>query len=145
MTNPTRPRVCVVDDDAAIRESLRVLFEEEGYAVEEVENGVAALTLLRAAPRQRVVLLDQVMPGLDGLQTLHLLSANPDIWHRTAIVFMTARSRPADSLLTQLAAEWAITTVTKPFELDALLLAVENARARLAKRNEPSTSALPHQ
>ncbi len=145
MTNRTQPWVCIVDDDSAIRESLRALFEEEGYTVEEVENGAAALALLRAAPRRRVVLLDQVMPGFDGLQTLHLLSAVPDLWRRTAIIFMTARTGLLELDLTQLSAGLAITTVIKPFDLDALLLAVENAQARLAERGAPSESASSHQ
>jgi CheY-like chemotaxis protein len=66
--------VLVVDDDVAIRHALRLLLEDEGLAVAEAADGRAALAILRAASDHYVVLLDQMMPQLDGFG---VLSATP--------------------------------------------------------------------
>jgi DNA-binding NtrC family response regulator len=61
--------VLVVDDDPAIRESLRRVLEHAGHAVREAESGDQALELLESKPVD-AVLLDINMPGLDGLDAL---------------------------------------------------------------------------
>jgi CheY-like chemotaxis protein len=134
MTIPGLPAICVVDDDADIRDSLRFLFEEMGYVVEEAESGEVALALLRAVPRPRVLLLDRMMPGIDGLETLRLLFADSKMWLRTAVLFMSARADPPEGALAQLAAQAAVATISKPFNLDTLVHAVEEAQACLAER-----------
>lgn len=107
MTVPGLPAICVVEDDADIRDSLRFLFEEMGYVVEEAESGEAALALLRAVPRPRVLLLDRMMPGLDGLETLRLLFADSTMWLRTAVLLMSARPDPPGGASAHLAARSA--------------------------------------
>jgi CheY-like chemotaxis protein len=134
MTVPGLPTICVVDDDADIRDSLRFLFEEMGYVVEEAGDGEAALALLRAVPRPRVLLLDRMMPGLDGLETLRLLFADSTMWLRTAVLLMSARADPPEGALAQLAAQATIAIILKPFHLDTLIHAVEEAQACLAER-----------
>jgi excisionase family DNA binding protein len=63
------PLVLVVDDDARLREFVRVNLEAEGYSVREAESGEQALAALEdQAPA--LVLLDVVMPGIDGWQML---------------------------------------------------------------------------
>lgn len=132
MAEPDRPVVCVVDDDQDIRESLRFLFEEAGYAVEEASNGLELLTLLRAQSRPRVVLLDRMMGRLDGLQTLRMFGEEPIAVRRnTAIIFMSARNDQLDPASADLIATWIFATVDKPFRLDDLLATVTRASAQL--------------
>lgn len=132
-TEPEHSVVCVVDDDADIRDSLRFLLEDERYEVEEAENGASALTLLREFPRPRVMLLDRMMTRLDGAATLRQLADDPDLLRRTVIVFMTARGDPPDSELGELLHRYTVATITKPFNLDVLLAAVDHASQQLAR------------
>lgn len=136
MSESARPRVCVVDDDAGIRESLRFLFEEAAYEVEETASGEAALALLRGDMRPRVLLLDRMMPGLDGVQMLRRLDAEPEeILQHTVMLFMTARNDLPESEEVELIRRYTVATITKPFDLDALLATVERASKQLAERN----------
>src|SRR6516165_4584281 len=59
-------QVLVVDDDDAIRETLRSVLEDAGYTVVEDHDGLAAVQRLRRSRTPMVVLLDLMMPGLDG-------------------------------------------------------------------------------
>jgi len=65
----TQATVLVVDDEASIRESLRMILEFEGYRVDEATSGSAALTRVAEGAPDAVV-LDVKMPGMDGLDTL---------------------------------------------------------------------------
>jgi len=67
-----RASVLLVDDEAAIRESLRMTLEFEGYRVEEAASGVEALQIARDRPPD-AILLDLRMPEMDGLETLRQL------------------------------------------------------------------------
>jgi len=82
--------VLVVDDDDAIRGLARLALEEiGGMRVLEADNGMAAFSMA-TCERVDAILLDAVMPGLDGVSTLRLLRASP----RTVgipVVFLTAR------------------------------------------------------
>lgn len=60
------PPVLVVDDSDGIRDTLHLLFEDEGYRVQLAANGSEALELLRASSTPRIVLLDWFMPDLTG-------------------------------------------------------------------------------
>jgi CheY-like chemotaxis protein len=64
--SPPPPDVLVVDDNDALRENLAECLEAEGYAVVAAESGAGALALLDAGPVPSVVLLDLMMPGMDG-------------------------------------------------------------------------------
>lgn len=61
-------QIAVVDDDTDLRETLGDLLAEEGYAPLLFENGRAALDSLRAGERPRLILLDLMMPEMDGWQ-----------------------------------------------------------------------------
>ncbi len=60
------PTILLVEDDAGAREALSDILREEGFAVATAENGRQALDYLHAAPRPCVILLDLVMPVMDG-------------------------------------------------------------------------------
>jgi len=85
-------RVIVADDDRAIRESLGRVFELEGYRAEAVANGADALEVHRTAPADLLV-LDLMMPGVDGLTVCRVLRAEGD---RVPILMLTARTETSD-------------------------------------------------
>ena len=63
----SKPKILVVDDDAAIRLLMSEILTDEGYDIEEVDNGSAALEAIREAPPD-MVLLDVKMPGMSGFE-----------------------------------------------------------------------------
>src|SRR5215467_3799592 len=76
LLKPRRPkplrnmhRILIVDDDSGVRESLRGVLEDEGYAASEVISGEACLDFLEKESVD-LVLLDVWLPGIDGLDTL---------------------------------------------------------------------------
>src|SRR5262245_28441774 len=64
--------ILVVDDDEATRIVLRLLLEAEGYSVLDAADGQAALNHLRASRRRLIVLLDWLLPDLDGAQVIQV-------------------------------------------------------------------------
>lgn len=83
-----RGTVLVVDDDAAVRVTLREMLEGEGYVVAEASGGEGALSYLRAQ-MPSVMLLDLCMPGTDGLAVLKAINADPSM-RGVAVVVISA-------------------------------------------------------
>ena len=71
----TTGHILVVDDEAKNRELLRDVLEVKGHRVTEAENGERALELAQEEPD--VILLDVMMPGLDGYEVCKRLKSNP--------------------------------------------------------------------
>ena len=84
--------ILVADDEADIRALLRILLEKDGYRILEAADGIEALELLREHNDISLVLLDIMMPNLDGFQTARTLRKKTD----APILFLTARSSDAD-------------------------------------------------
>ncbi|WP_285479939.1 response regulator transcription factor [Amycolatopsis sp. NBRC 101858] len=122
-------RVLLADDDRAIRESLVRALELESYDVTEVTDGVNALATARREEFD-VLILDVMMPGVDGLGVCRVLRAEGD---PTPILMLTARVETPDRVAGLDAG--ADDYLPKPFELDELL-----ARLRALLRR---TSAEP--
>jgi len=98
MTGPgTRKRALVVEDEAAIRELVRFHLDLAGYVVEEVDDGRRALDRIRAAAFD-LILLDVMLPGLDGISVCRALRAEPQN-QRTPVLMMTARDGESDTVL----------------------------------------------
>jgi DNA-binding response OmpR family regulator len=68
-------KILIVDDEAHIRQMMRLTLEAAGYQVEEAADGASGLALFGDGREVSVVLLDQKMPGIDGLETLRQLKA----------------------------------------------------------------------
>jgi DNA-binding response OmpR family regulator len=66
-------RVLIIDDEPHIRQMMRLTLESSGYQVEEAGDGEAGLARMRDGGAYDAIILDQKMPGLDGLQTLRLI------------------------------------------------------------------------
>jgi two-component system, NtrC family, response regulator AtoC len=117
-------RLLVVDDDGAMREMLESLFQEQGYAVDTAGSVDAALERI-ADVEYDAVLSDIKMPGRSGMELVgELRRLRPD----TPIVLMTAFGS-IDSAVEAMRAG-AFDYVTKPFEPDAVLFALERAFER---------------
>lgn len=112
-------RILVVDDNEALRENLQEALELEGYEVVAAADAASALAHLDGDPSFRVVLLDLVMPGMDGRELLARIRGDPRL--ASLRVVMTtghtgSRARagvPADAFL------------TKPFGLRELFAAID--------------------
>jgi two-component system response regulator MprA len=120
------PRLLLADDDRAIRESLERALELEGYAVTSVVDGVQALSKIRREVPD-VVILDVMMPGVDGLGVCRVIRADG---MRVPILMLTARVE-VDARVEGLDAG-ADDYLAKPFELEELL-----ARLRALLRRVP--------
>jgi CheY-like chemotaxis protein len=80
-------RVLVVDDEDHIRKMIRMALEATGYEVDEAADGAKALGMLRNSSNWDLVLLDQKMPGIDGL---HVLREIKDRGLETSVIMITA-------------------------------------------------------
>ncbi len=119
----TAATVMIVDDSMLVRAVVRAGLEAEGYDVIEAEDGTVALD--RCRQRQPdVILLDIVMPGLDGYEVLARLKSDPDLSH-IPVVFLTGRTGMAD-VVSGLRAG-AHDYLKKPFEPEELLARVGSA------------------
>src|SRR6195952_973493 len=125
-------RLLLADDDRAIRESLERALELEGYSVTSVADGVQALSAIRRKTPD-VVILDVMMPGVDGLGVCRVIRADG---MRLPILMLTARVE-VDARVAGLDAG-ADDYLAKPFELDELL-----ARLRALLRRATKGSSDP--
>ena len=124
MENPRPSIVHVVDDDEAVRDSMRALLESYGI---EVQAYASAREFLVAGPAQRrgCVLVDLHMPGMGGLELLEALKAQGS---RIPVIAITGRS---DSMLKERATRaGAVTLLEKPVSDEALLSTLALALAQ---------------
>ncbi|WP_425491438.1 response regulator transcription factor [Nocardioides luti] len=128
---PAKPRVLVVDDDKAVRESLRRSLEFNGYDVSLATDGAEALAgIAGAAPD--VVVMDVMMPRLDGIEaTRALRSAGNDV----PILVLTARDAVGDRVEGLDAG--ADDYLTKPFALQELLARLRALLRRVVPHDAP--------
>ena len=118
--------VLVVDDDPKIRELLRLYVEREGHRTVFAADGLAALAMARRT-RPSLVLLDIMLPGLDGLEVCRSLREESDV----PILLLTARSGDADKVLgLDLGADDYVVKPFSPRELMARVRALLRRRAR---------------
>ena len=86
--------ILVVEDDLATRETVRHTVEKMGLTVAEVTNGRLALTWLAENPAPAVILLDLMMPEMDGFEFLDTFNSRPD-WRHVPVVVITAKQLTA--------------------------------------------------
>jgi two-component system OmpR family response regulator len=116
----TRPdgspvRALVVDDEAALGELIQLALRYEGWQVETATDGATALSKARALAPD-VIVLDIMMPGLDGLEVLRRLRATGD---DVPVLFLTAKDAVADRVVGLTAG--GDDYVTKPFSLEEVV------------------------
>lgn len=131
-----RPRVLVVDDDRAVRESLRRSLEFNGYEVVLAADGAEALAGISAAAPD-VVVMDVMMPRLDGLETTRALrTAGNDL----PILVLTARDAVGDRVEGLDAG--ADDYLTKPFALQELLARLRALLRRVVPHEDADDEVL---
>jgi DNA-binding response OmpR family regulator len=106
--------ILVVDDDDDIRELLASALESRGFAVEQASNGERAIAAL-SHERPCLVLLDLVMPGMDGWAVLEQMKAGAMPNVPVCVMSALPRRAPAGT----------VATLTKPFELKELISVAE--------------------
>lgn len=112
-----RETILLVEDDEDIQELVRYNLAKEGYRVVPVMSGEDALKALRSNQPDLVV-LDLMLPGLDGLEICRLMKADPKAAH-VPVVMLTAKGEEADVVAgLELGAE---DYITKPFSPRVLL------------------------
>lgn len=129
-------RILVVEDDVAVRDALQRALSFEGYDVDTATDGAVALSMLRAE-RPDLVLLDVMMPHLDGIETCRRIRAAGDT---LPVLMLTAKAAVGDRVdgLDAGADDY----VTKPFALDELLARI---RALLRRSSGDVSSVLRYE
>jgi two-component system phosphate regulon response regulator PhoB len=125
--------VLIVEDETALVAMLRYNLEREGFAVEEAQDGEAALVKL-AERKPDIVLLDWMIPLVSGLEVCRQIRRSPE-WRDVPVILLTARGEEADKIrgLNSGADDYLV----KPFSTTELI-----ARMRaLLRRARPETAA----
>jgi CheY-like chemotaxis protein len=112
------PFILVVDDDADIRLTMRLVLQDEGYRVDEAQNGLEALEALRLR-RPALIVLDLSMPVMNGYQFLVKRGGDPAMVSIPVVVLSAA-----DRLDERLAGLQVTECLKKPVDLDHLLAAI---------------------
>jgi DNA-binding response OmpR family regulator len=126
-------RLLIVDDDASITDYLKRGLSLEGFSVQVAASGEAALAVLREQ-QQDLVVLDWMLPGIDGLEVLKRLRS---VDEHLPVIFLTAKDTAKEQIESlDLGAD---DFITKPVRFEVLLARI---RARLRGRNATPTSML---
>ena len=119
--------VMIIDDDDDIVDTVRMILQRQGWEVASAPEGAAALEQLRGGLRPELILLDLMMPGLNGWQFTELLRADPALGNPPIVVLSGAGDVAAKA-----ASVGAVAHLRKPFELSELVEVVRT-RARPAE------------
>jgi two-component system nitrogen regulation response regulator NtrX len=131
------PRILIVDDEPGIRQSLKGVFEDEGFTTDAVSTGEDCLKKIGESSYD-LVLLDIWLPGIDGLETLRRLREKSP---RTHVIMISGHATIATAVsATKLG---AYDFIEKPLSLDHTLLTARNALSH--RRLEQTNDLLRHQ
>ena len=130
-----KQRILLVDDDPNISHLVKLYLEKEGYAVTEAARGDTALERFQKEP-PALVLLDVMLPGLDGLQVLREIRKTS----KTPVIMLTAKDETFDKVLgLELGAD---DYVTKPFDTKELVARVKAVLRRTKGPEEEQSDSL---
>jgi DNA-binding response OmpR family regulator len=124
-----RDCIMAIDDEAEVLRLLKRIFEEEGYSFVGADSGYAAFNLLQDH-RPDLILLDIIMPGLDGFQVLELIRRTSDV----PVIILTGKNEM--TVLRDTVEIGADDYVKKPFYRLELVARVR-AKLRRAARSQP--------
>jgi CheY-like chemotaxis protein len=122
---PPRSPVLVVEDDPEVRESLRRLLSDEGYEVTTAAEGQEALERLHARPHPCCVVLDLMMPNMDGFEFRVRQMEDPEVAAIPVIVLSAG-----GDVERKVAHLGVAVALTKPPDFDRLLASVAGCRSR---------------
>lgn len=127
-------KILIVEDDANIRELLRLYLEREGYAVVEAENGVEGIRMWKTE-KPDMLLLDVMMPVMDGWKVCKEIRAESDV----PIIMLTAKGETADRVsgLEMGADDY----IVKPLEMPEVIARVRAVFRRMTPEEAPEKIA----
>ena len=129
MTDSKAQRILIVDDEADVTDLVAYHLKAKGYQVEAVNNPNNSLSTARAfAPD--LVILDVMMPDLNGVQICRLLRADPQL-KRVPVIFLTAKAEESDRI--QGLETGADDYICKPFSTKELMLRVQALLRRVSE------------
>lgn len=109
--------ILIIEDDASIREGIRILLEGEGYQITEAENGITGIS--RLTDKTDLVILDVMMPGISGIKTCEEIRKVSNV----PVLFLTAKRMESDKLIGLMAG--GDDYLVKPFSYAELLARVK--------------------
>lgn len=121
-------RVVTIDDDQSICSIVRVVMEREGYEVEELHDGRAAIDYIEKNPPCAMVIVDLMLPFVDGLQVVRKIRATPG-WQEVPVIVLSSNSSEREII--DLFKAGASEYMTKPF---STLELAARARRLVGKR-----------
>ena len=131
---PKKSNILIVDDDADIRNVLRLLLQER-YEVSEAADGMAAVEYLRTHPDTDLIILDVMMPGMSGYETCDALRE----FSNAPVLFLTAKSAQADRISAY--SSGGDDFLSKPFSQEELLAKVGSLLRRYKEyRGKPEAA-----
>jgi two-component system, OmpR family, alkaline phosphatase synthesis response regulator PhoP len=129
----TKQRILLVEDEKSLREALKLNLELEDYIVEAVDTGTKAVHAFNTEHFDLVV-LDIMLPEMDGLTVCECIRLKND---KLPILFLSAKSSPAERV--QGLKKGGDDYMTKPFNLEELLIRVEKLLRKSEKINHKGT------
>ena len=135
-------RILVVDDTPANIQSLSAILKDQGYQVSVATNGKQALEVLKRV-QPDLILLDVMMPEMDGFETCRQIKASEQ-WQHIPVIFLTAKTETTD--IVKGFELGAVDYMAKPFNAHELLarvnthLTMDELRRSLAAKNEESSA-----
>lgn len=131
---PMKSNILIVDDDADIRNVLRLLLQER-YTVTEAADGMAAVDYLRTHPDTDLIILDVMMPGMSGYETCDTLRE----FSNAPVLFLTAKSAQSDRISAY--SSGGDDFLSKPFSQEELLAKVGSLLRRYKEyRGKPEAA-----
>jgi DNA-binding response OmpR family regulator len=121
--------ILVIDDDSLVAKSVELSLRHDGFHVSVAHSGVDGLKIARRESPD-LIILDIIMPGMDGYQVCRELRADP-LLGDVPVLFLTAKGRDEDKIEGLRAG--ADDYLTKPFNIDELILRVK----AILRRNQP--------
>ena len=118
MTSATLPSVLVVEDDDHIAHLLKFMLERGQYRVHQARDGRAAKHFIETESAPSIVLLDVMLPYIDGFELVRLLRAQPG-WQKVPVIMLTAKTQEQD--IVRALDAGANDYIVKPFQPNELL------------------------
>ena len=131
-------KILIIDDERSIRNTLRDILENEGYKVDDAENGMEGLKLVNSK-KYDVILLDIKMPGMDGLEVLEHAMKVTD----TPVVMISGHGTIDTAV--EAIKKGAYDYIAKPLDLNRLLITIRNAldKSTLVKETKSLKQQVP--
>jgi CheY-like chemotaxis protein len=124
----------IVDDDASIRQMMREILEDEGFATSTAKDGGPALDQMRASTKRLLVLLGLTMPEVDGEQVLEAVASDPELAARHRVIMVTANIRRATTgRVAELRQQLNVPLRPKPFDVNEIINLVKDVAASMAR------------